>query len=319
MNKYAYTELVQNNGLSSYMEEYLKTMLAVGCSVHTHRRHQSALRAFIVWCDGQAMRDLPDISKTTLTTYRQFLFEYRRPNGYPLTKGSLNSKLTPLKKFIQWCAKEQYIPDNFAHDLEIPRKPRGIPTRILMHESIERILRQPDTSTTEGVRDRAILEVLYSTAMRRTEVTTLKCQDIDPIRRTIKVSGVKNGLDRFVPISERALDWISRYLNTVRPVYARHPGNDTLFLSKHGLPFQPGTLGARVKNYILHAGIQTRGSCHLFRHSTATQMLENGADIRYIQALLGHIDLSTTEIYTRVSIHKLREVHLRTHPSTANQ
>ena len=316
MNRYKHTEIIQKSGLNHYLKNYLNTMLVIGRSKHTHRRHESALRYFIVWCVEQEIDVLLDITKETLNGYRKHLYDYRQPNGETLTKGSLNSKLTPIKTFIHWCAKERHIIDDFAHDLEIPQKPRGIPTTILMHKAIKQVLKQPNIKTKEGLRDRAILEVLYSTAIRRTEVAYLKCQDIDLMRRTLKINESKNGQDRFVPISKTALKWVNKYLTRVRPALVKQQDDDTLFLSREGIAFLPGTLGSRVKYYIKRADIDTRGACHLFRHSTATQMLENGADIRYIQALLGHVDLNTTEIYTRVAIRKLKEVHKRTHPST---
>lgn len=316
MNRYMHIEIVHNSGLNQYMEDYLNTMLIIGRSEHTHRRHQSALRSLIVWCENQEIHELHEVTKMTLKSYRKYLYDYRQTNSKPLTKGSLNSKLTPLKKFIQWCAKEHLINDDFVYDLEIPKKPRGIPTKILMHEAIEHILQQPNINTMEGLRDRVIMEVLYSTAIRRSEITYLKCQDIDLIRHTIKINESKNGQDRFVPISVRALKWVKRYLKDVRPCLTFDEGNDTLFLNSKGNAFKPDAIASRVKGYITRADINTRGACHLFRHSVATQMLENGADIRYIQVLLGHVDLNTTEIYTRVAIKKLKEVHEKTHPMT---
>jgi len=300
------------------MEEYLEMMLIIGRSVHTHRRHQSALRCFILWCTQQNINKLKEISKNTLRHYRKYLYNYRQPDGKHLTNGSKNSKLTPIKVFFNWCAKEHYLPFDIAHDFEIPHKPRGIPTKILMHDAIELILKQPDIKTTEGLRDRTMMEVLYSTAIRRSEVTNLMCRDIDLERRTVKVSKSKNGWDRFVPIGERALNWIEQYLEIARPNLLKDQDDGRLFLSRQGIAFKPDALAARVKSYIKLAEIDTRGSCHLFRHSVATQMLENGADIRYIQALLGHVDLNTTEIYTRVAIKKLKEVHARTHPTTVS-
>ncbi|MEQ8290378.1 MAG: tyrosine-type recombinase/integrase [Gammaproteobacteria bacterium] len=316
MNQYKHIEIIQQSGLFQYTEQYLTTMLVIGLSEHTHRRHQSALRSLILWCDHQDISELHHITKETLTAYRNYLYEYRKSNGDVLTKGSLNSKLTPLKKFIEWCSKEGFIDEDFAYDLAIPKKPRGIPTKILMHETVSQILQQPDTKSFEGLRDRAILEVLYSTAIRRSEITYLKIQDIDFQRRTLKINHAKNGQDRFVPICHRALRWVKRYLRTARPRLLIEADDDILFLSRSGDAFQPGTLASRVKGYIRSAGIDTRGACHLFRHSVATQMLENGADIRYIQSLLGHVDLNTTEIYTRVAINKLKVVHEKTHPMT---
>lgn len=314
MNRYKYKAIIQKSRLAQYLDDYLTTMLVIGRSEHTYLRHQTALREFILWCVRHDLGELTNITRDDLKHYRKYQFQYRKTDGKPLTKGSLNSKLTPLKRFFEWCTDEKYIPFDIAFDLEIPRKPKGLPTKILMHDAVEHILDQPDISTDEGFRDRAIMEVLYSTAIRRSEAAFLTLQDVDFVREEIKINNSKNGQDRVVPVGKRALAWIKRYIKQVRPKLLKGEDGDSLFLSHKGIQFLPGTLAARVKRYIDKSGIDTRGSCHLFRHSSATQMLENGADIRFLQAFLGHKDLNTTEIYTRVSPKKLREVYSQTHP-----
>jgi integrase/recombinase XerD len=168
-----------------------------------------------------------------------------------------------------------------------------------------------------GVRDRAILETLYSTGMRRRELIGLQLFDLDRERGTVMIRQGKGKKDRMIPIGERALTWIDRYQHEVRPglVVGRDPAVlSTLFLTHLGEPFTPNRLTQLVRGYIQAADLGKSGSCHLFRHTMATLMLENGADIRYIQAMLGHAELSTTQIYTQVSIRKLKEIHTATHP-----
>lgn len=320
MNQYKHLTLIESADLYLFVKEYLHHLLVIGRSEHTHRRYESALREFVLWCVLQKCNQLSDINRQVLKKYQQYLYDYRKTNGEPLSKGSKNSKLTPLKKFMEWCFEEKYILEELANYIDVPKKPRGIPTTILMHEAVEHILGQPDTSTKEGLRDRAIMEVLYSSAIRRSETVFLLCSDVDFIRKEVKIRDSKNGQPRVVPIYDRALAWISRYQNEARSKLLQLADNnkddDTLFLSHKGIRFKPGTLASRVKGYIKQSGVETRGSCHLFRHSTATQMLENGANVRYIQALLGHKDLNTTEIYMRVANKKLKEVHAKTHPTT---
>ena len=174
----------------------------------------------------------------------------------------------------------------------------------------------PDVNTVEGGRDRALLETLYSTGIRRSELCHLRISDIDA-RGVVWVRAGKGQRDRVVPIGPRALAWVEKYRWELRPQLVGADDDGTLFLTGYGEGYRQTHLGNVVKRYLKQAGIEAVGSCHLFRHAMATHMLENGADIRFIQAMLGHRDLNTTEIYTRVSIEKLREIHAATHPGRA--
>ena len=166
-----------------------------------------------------------------------------------------------------------------------------------------------------GLRDRAILEIFYSTGMRRSELMGLGLFDLDRERGTVMIRQGKGKKDRMIPIGERAITWIDRYQTRVRPELVIERGNTTLFLTQAGEAFTPDRLTQLVRGYVKAADIGKTGSCHLLRHTMATLMLENGADIRYIQAMLGHAELSTTQIYTQVSIRKLKEIHSATHPA----
>jgi integrase/recombinase XerD len=157
--------------------------------------------------------------------------------------------------------------------------------------------------------------VFCSTAIRRAELISLHVHDIDHARRTLFVRHGKGAKDRHVPIGQRALTWISHYTDLVRPQLANHPDAGVLFLSATGAPLCGDWLSRTVAGYITAGAPTKRGSCHLFRHTAATLMLDGGADIRYVGEMLGHAKLETTQIYTRVSIAKLRAVHAATHPA----
>jgi integrase/recombinase XerD len=197
----------------------------------------------------------------------------------------------------------------------MPKLPKRLPQYVLTVEEVERILSEPDCSKPSGIRDRAIMELLYSTGLRRMELAKLKVHDVNLGHGTLMVRGGKGGKDRMVPVGSRAAAWLTKYLADVRPTLTAATDDGRLFLTDFGESFEKHRLGDMVKRYIANAGIPAPGACHLFRHACATHMLENGADIRFIQAMLGHAQLSTTEIYTQVSISKLKEIHAATHPA----
>ena len=196
----------------------------------------------------------------------------------------------------------------------MPRLEFRLPKAVLTVHEAEIVLAQPNIGDPLGLRDRAILETFYSTGMRRSELIHLSLYDLDRERSTIMVRQGKGKKDRMVPIGERALSWIAKYLGEVRPTLVLEPDDGTLFQTARRAAVLDDRLSQLVREYVDKAAMGKRGSCHLFRHTMDTLMLEGGADIRFIQAMLGHAELSTTEIYTRVSIRKLQEIHAATHP-----
>jgi len=276
---------------------------------------RKALQRFLAWADARGLRSPAELTLPLLERYQRELFLYRKADGMPLAMNSQQLLLLPLKGFFCWLARSGRIAFNPAAQLTLPRKPARLPVRVLSVAEVERAIREADTSGPWGVRDRAMLEVLYSTGMRRAELAALAIHDWDRERGTIAVRQGKGGRDRVVPVGERAALWLARYLETVRPSLVRPPDDATLFLTDYSERFEKNRLGDLVRRHLDWAGISVPGACHLLRHACATHMLENGADIRYIQALLGHADLRSTQIYTHVSIGKLKEVHAATHPT----
>jgi len=307
-------ELVKANGMYAYMQTFFEWTVVKGFSKDTVRRRRAALKRFILWCHERDLQQPQDITKPILDRYQRYLYYYRKSDGQPLTFGSQKVMLSPIKTFFKWLTRENHILYNPASEMELPKKARHLPRSILHIHEIETILRQPDIDTDDGIRDRAMMEVLYATGIRRSELANLKIYDIDAKRQTLMVCEGKNGKDRVLPIGERALNWIEKYQWDVRPRYVTGQDEGYLFLNHEGKKFKRGTLGSYIKRYIRQAGITASGSCHLFRHAMATHMLENGADIRFIQAMLGHNDLNTTQVYTQVSIEKLKQIHDATHP-----
>ena len=309
------TPVIPSNGITPYMLKFLDWTAVKNMSKDTVKRRRMALKKFIHWCHERDLQQPQEITKPILERYQRHLYYYRKENGQPLTFGSQHAMLSPIKSFFKWLTQENYLLYNPASELQLPKKPRRLPKTILHIDDIELIISQTNTETDEGIRDRAIIETLYSTGIRRGEATSLTIYDIDARRQTLMVREGKYQKDRLLPIGERALKWIEHYRLDIRPSYVTGHDNGILFLTDQGEKFKRGTLSNRIKRYIKKAGLDVPGSCHLFRHAMATHMLENGADIRFIQAMLGHADLSTTQIYTQVSIEKLKQIHAATHPA----
>lgn len=303
------------NPLRGYLREYEEWARATGRSEHTVRARALAILRFILWCDERGLTRPQDITRPILERYQRHLYHYRKKDGRPLSIGAQIGALVSLRVWFQWLARQQHILYNPAAALELPRKPQALPKTILSVAEIEQVINQCDVTRPLGLRNRAILETLYSTGVRRLELTQLKLYDLNLSRGTLMIREGKGGKDRLVPVGERACAWLDRYLREVRPALIAGSDDGALFLHDDGQPYRVGRLGDLVKRHLEHAGIEQPGACHLFRHAMATHMLENGADIRYIQAMLGHADLATTQIYTQVSVTKLRQIHAATHPA----
>jgi integrase/recombinase XerD len=302
-------------GLAAYVLKYLEWLQVHNYAAPTVQNRQSYLGVFVAWCAERGLITPREITKPILERYQRSLYTHRKANGEPLTFRAQHARLIPVRAFFKWCAKQNYLLYDPASELELPRLEHRLPKYVLTKSEAEQALQQPDTSESMGVRDRAILEVFYSTGMRRSELMGLGLFDLDRERGTVMIRQGKGKKDRMIPIGERAIAWIDRYQTQVRPELVVERGNVTLFLTQAGEAFTPDRLTQLVRGYVNAADIGKTGSCHLLRHTMATLMLENGADIRYIQAMLGHAELSTTQIYTQVSIRKLKEIHSATHPA----
>lgn len=302
------------NGIYAWMRRYIEWLRVRNYSERTCINREKYVERFLHWSEGRGITRPVQVTKPVLDRYQRHLFHLRKSDGKPLTFRAQESHLVALRGYFSWLTKQNILLSNPASEIELPRQEKKLPKHVLSLAEMEAVLEQPDTEDVFGIRDRAILETLFSTGMRRGEIVRLGTHDIDQSRGTVRVMG-KGKRERTVPIGEQALVWIDKYLLESRPKLLTEPDDGTLFLTHFGEKFVPESLTNRVREYVQAAEIEKTGSCHLFRHTAATLMLESGADIRYIQEMLGHVRLGTTEIYTRVSIRQLKAVHDATHPT----
>jgi len=302
------------DGLVAWSRRHVEHLRVRGYSARGLRGRESALGLFTEWCFYRSITRPTEISKPILERYQKHLFYYRQKSGKPLSFSAQRARLEALKVFFRWLARENVILANPASELEMPRIPRALPKAIFSEAEVERVLATADTTDALGLRDRTMMEVLYSTGLRRFELLGLQFFDVDHERGTVVVRQGKGRRDRVVPIGERALTWVRRYLDDVRPQFVVAPDDGVLFLSESGGRIDDAQLTHWLRKYIIESGVPKKGAVHIFRHTMATLMLEGGADVRVIQQILGHVELSTTEIYTRVSIKLAKSVHDQTHP-----
>lgn len=303
-------------GLVDRARRYLEDQRVNNYAEATIASREEHLSGLIRWCHDRELSRPEQVDRALLERYKRHLFHYRKRNGKPLSVTSQVHQLTTLRVFFKWLAKKAYLSYNPACELELPRQPAQLPRNILTAKEVEKILSLPDLRSPYGIRDRAILEVLYSTAIRRKEIVGLDLNDVHRERGLLHIRMGKGGRERFVPIGSRALKWLEKYLDDVRSFIINDYKDEALFITQaKGLRFKAPNLGVLVRDYIERAEINKSGGCHIFRHTAATLMLENGADIRSLQELLGHAKLNTTQIYTKVSLTMLRAVHEKTHPA----
>jgi integrase/recombinase XerD len=297
--------------LSFLVEKYKEELRVLDYSKLTIRKRHYALKDFLAWSLENKIHFVKDISRKTIEDYIHFYYD-KKPNISTRTRIIV---LESIKGFFGWLYSKNHILLNPAGHIEYPKSPKSLPRHILTPEEVKKVLETADIQTPVGFRDRAILELLYSTGIRRKELCYLLLEDINFEGKTLLIREGKGRKDRWIPVGNSALNWIIEYSQKVRPLFLKDKESKYLFLSMNADRLTEAYLGIQISIYVSKAQIGKKGGCLLFRHSMATTMLENGADIRFIQQMLGHTDLSTTQLYTHVSLGKLKEVHARTHPA----
>ena len=302
-------------------ETWLEALRSRNYSESTLTGRLFSLKFFCTWAAERDVTRASEVTRPVLEAYQRWLSHYERPGKKETTEkkrlgwSTQRERLGALKDWFRWLTRQNLILHNPASELELPRMEKRLPAQALMPEELARLFAVPDTGDPLGLRDRTMLEVFYATGLRRAELCRLECPDLNAERGTLTVRRGKGKKDRVVPIGPRAAAWVARYEREVRPRLLLDSHTPTLFLTAYGAGFNPDVVSGMVTAWMSRAGLAKRGSCHLLRHTCATHMLEGGADIRYIQQLLGHASLETTAIYTEVTIRQLIEVHARCHPS----
>ena len=285
------------------LERFLDALwLESGLSRNTLSAYRSDLEALTAWLKGP-----PD--KATRTQLQTYFAACVSRGTRPRSSARM---LSSLRRFYRYLLREGLITDDPTALLESPKIGRPLP-KSLTEEQVEKLLQAPDTNTALGLRDRAMLETLYATGLRVSELVGLNLQQANLQSGVVRVVG-KGDKERLVPLGEEAIEWLQRYLSRARGELLHVHRSDALFPTARGSAMTRQAFWHNLKRYTRIAGIETHLSPHTLRHAFATHLLNHGADLRVVQMLLGHVDLSTTQIYTHVARERLKQLHAQHHP-----
>lgn len=300
--------------ISDAVRRYRNQLLAQGASEHTVRGAKSALKQLEEFIATMDVTEVAQLNRDVLMRYREELAWRLTPKGTPLSVNSQLNLLGHITGFGRFLVAEGWLLADPSANLPHPKKPKRLPRNIMETTDVERVLALPDMHTPQGYRDRAILEVLYSTALRREEIANLELGDVDTAGGYVYVREGKGGKDRVVPLGKSACEIVKNYLTGIRPQWPNAPKDKHLFLNRWGRGMKPNAVWAVVRKYAKAADLDKPVAPHSFRHACATHMLRNGAPIRQLQEMLGHDSLESTQIYTHVAINDLRAMHKKFHP-----
>jgi integrase/recombinase XerD len=277
-----------------------------GLARNTLEAYSRDLNTYLSFLEAEGISSLAQTSKVTVMAFVQ------RLQKQGLSARSITRALVALRGLYRYLAQEGHLEVNPLEDMELPRLPPPLP-HVLTLQDIERLLAEPDVETPRGIRDGAMLELLYATGMRVSELVDLSTSGLNLEVGFVTVRG-KGAKERIVPIGEMAMERARAYLEQARPVLLKGKESPYLFVNNRGTRLSRQGFWKILKQYALLAGITKRITPHTLRHSFATHLLERGADLRFIQAMLGHVDISTTQVYTHVNQEYLKQLHRRFHP-----
>jgi integrase/recombinase XerD len=303
------------NGFELWRERFVASMRKRAFSERTVTDYGLHLTCFFRFLSQQGITSLSQVTRDTLFDYQTFLFYYEK-KGRKLSTSTQGTRLIVVRSFFRFLVKERVVLYDPTADIELPRRKKNIPHGIMSVNEVVRVLEAAYGDDPLSLRDRAILEVLYSTGIRNTELRTLSMVDADLTGRQLRITNGKGKKGRVVPLGDLASRALERYLKEGRPHFERVSPSLLLFVSVHGRQISSSNLVWIVRKYIKRAHLP-RGEAitpHCFRHTCATHMLKGKADLRHIQELLGHASVQTTQIYTKVELSNLQEVHRRCHP-----
>lgn len=294
--------------MESFLKEYLAALkIEKNLSENTINSYKSDLVSFLNFITQSGIDDLSDIKTTHITSF------YKLLKDAGLNETSAARYFSSLKGFFKYLYRSEYIKSNPVERISPPKISRKLP-EVLNVREINLILEQPNVKDTIGLRDKAILELFYACGTRISELINIKVNDLFLSEEVIRVFG-KGSKERLIPIGSSAIKWIIEYLKKSRPLLVKNIKSENyLFLNQRGTKFSRMGIWKIVRQYVKQAGIEKNVHPHTFRHSFATHLIEGGADLRAVQEMLGHSDISTTQIYTHIDRDYIKLVHKKFHP-----
>jgi integrase/recombinase XerD len=277
-----------------------------GLATNTLESYSRDLKQYYGFLSGDSTASLENASQSTIVAYLMYLRKQGKATA------TIARRLAALKAFYQFLVKENYVSSDPTGDLSSPKLERKLP-KVLTVSEVERLLNQPDLSTPAGKRDKAMLELLYATGIRVSELVNLNILDVDLREGFVRCMG-KGSKERVVPMGDIAVSALRAYLEGARSRLVADAKEKALFVNHHGRRLTRQGFWKIVKKYATQAQIRKEITPHTLRHSFATHLLENGADLRAVQEMLGHADISTTQIYTHVTKDRLKDVYAKSHP-----
>lgn len=277
-----------------------------GLSRNTLEAYRRDLTRFLAWLDERHGKSLLEADHADLLAYLAFRVAGR-------ARATTTSRLlSSLKRFFRHSLRQGKIRVDPSINIDAPKLPRGLPNS-LTEDDVERLLAAPDVDRALGLRDKTMLETLYASGLRVSELVTLKLAQVSRDMGVVRIVG-KGAKERLVPLGEEALEWIGRYVEDVRPALLHGRTSDALFVTQRGAAMTRQQFWNLIRRYSRHAALNKPISPHTLRHAFATHLLNHGADLRVVQLLLGHSDITTTQIYTHVARERLKQLHAKHHP-----
>jgi integrase/recombinase XerD len=295
------TALLETDALDTFIDHL---WLEDGLSKNTLESYRADLSQFSAWLAKQKIALLA-ADQVNIQQYLAVKFPQSKPR-------SIGRLVASLRRFYRYCLREHLIEEDPTLQIESPKLPRSLP-KSLNEQEVEDLLNAPDIDQPIGLRDRAMLELLYASGLRVSELVSIQVNEVSTQDGVVRVTG-KGSKTRLVPMGEEAADWIVRYLKYSRPEILQKKMSDALFVTTRAGAMTRQAFWYLIKRYAVQAGIDKPMSPHVLRHAFATHLLNHGADLRVVQMLLGHSDISTTQIYTHVARERLKNLHSVHHP-----
>ena len=279
---------------------------------------QQRLEAFITYLEEVGITDLRDVSRRHIIEYQRYRKQFINRFGRHDSIAVENRHFIAVRNFLRWLVKEGYLSHNPAAKMELLKEPQRLPRSVLTNAEMKRLLKKPDTKTLRGYRDRTIMEVLYSCGIRRNELLSLKCADVDLEGGFLRIEG-KARKERIVPIGKIATRYLETYLKGIRPFFLKGRDIPWVFVSTLGRKMGRNSLGWMISRYAQSAALNKTVTPHTFRRSCATEMIKNKANLYHVKEILGHSKLETLNKYCQLALVDLKEAHRKYHPREKEQ